>query len=218
MNISNLRKLILVSAICFILQRSPLRAQVQYQDTNDSGYMSTALGEDSTASGDWSLAIGLGTTAGGQYCTAFGLGTTATQEGTTAFGINTIASGCATTASGYGTTASGGYSSASGFYTKATAFESFVVGGNNLGTGSDGSASNSYMWVPTDPIFEVGNGTMAWTIRGWDSVTQGDAFVVYKNGNTKVSGTLIVSGTTTSTFSGPVNVAPGGDIPMFSGN
>ena len=50
-------------------------------------------------------------------------------------------------------------------------------------------------WVASDPLFEVGNGTYQ---------ARSDALVVYKNGN--------------AAFQGVVTVAPGGDIPMYTGN
>ena len=74
----------------------------------------------------------------------------------------------------------------------ATAMDSFVIGTSNVGGG------NSNKWIGTDPLFEIGNGGQG--NNPWRS----DALVVYKNGN--------------ATFQGTVNVAPGGDIPMFSGN
>jgi hypothetical protein len=57
-------------------------------------------------------------------------------------------------------------------------------------------------WVDTDPLFEVGNGV---------SGAPSDALVVYKNGNTVVSGTLAISGS-----SNAVLVNPAGDLSMGS--
>lgn len=193
----------LVLALCFFLQRSPLRAQVQYEGTTVVGSEASALGLVTTAFGNFSFATGWATNAYGQ--------------GSIALGGATSASGMYSTSSGYGSTASGNYSSASGLYTNTSSYASFVIGQNNLGTGSDGSASSTTSWVATDPLFEIGNGTITGAY-GWALGTPSDALVVYKNGNTTVGGTLSVSGTTASAFAGPVNVAPGGDIPMFTGD
>ena len=74
--------------------------------------------------------------------------------------------------------------------TEAFSYESVVMGQFNVGGGS-----YTIGWLATDPIFEIGNGT--------SSSALSDALVVYKNGS--------------ATFQGPVSVAAGGDIPMFTG-
>jgi len=56
-------------------------------------------------------------------------------------------------------------------------------------------------WCASDPLFEVGNGT--------SSSYPSDALVVYKNGNTTVSGTLTVTGS-----SNTILVNPAGDLSM----
>ena len=62
--------------------------------------------------------------------------------------------------------------------------------------------------MATDPLFEVGNGSGSRfdnpPIGNPDATGPSDALVVYKNGNAVLQGTL--------------QVAPGGDIPMYSGN
>jgi hypothetical protein len=140
-----------------------------------TGAYSFAEGETSST-GIASTSMGSNSSASGNYSTAMGQGSTATGSYSTAMG-------------GY-STADGSYSTASGFYTQAQALESFVVGSMNIGGG------NPTNWIPTDPLFEIGNGT--------SSTGQSDALVVYKNGN--------------AAFQGAVSVAPGGDIPMYTGN
>ena len=82
-------------------------------------------------------------------------------------------------------------------------FSSVAIGSYNVGGG------NPYSWVPTDSIFEIGNGVPI-APEGDDvdpyAATTGrsNALTVYKNGNMDVQGV--------------VTCAPGGDIPMFTGN
>ena len=187
-------------------------------DAANIGLYSTAFGFNTTASGAYSTAFGNGTSATGIGSTAFGVGATASQEGatasgygarapawaSTAFGISTWSDGVgslatgigasttgeASTASGYFTYSSGAFSSTFGLYTTAQAFNSFVIGAYNVGGGTSNSS------VATDPAFEIGNGT--------SSTDKSDAFVVYKNGNVIAQGSM--------------QVAPSGDIPMFTGN
>jgi hypothetical protein len=111
---------------------------------------------------------------------------TASGPDSFASGYDTTASGTDSMASGYGTTASGVDSTASGSDTTAAAQDSFVIGAYNGGLGITESGTT---WVATDPLFEIGNGA---------SGAPSDALVVYKNGNTVVSGALVVSGTTGS--------------------
>jgi hypothetical protein len=170
----------------------------------------SASGQRSTASGYGAWAYGNESTASGYDAYAHGIWSTASGAGSKAWGNDSTASGFYSTASGNYSTASGVYSTASGFYSTAAgdhssaqSYGEFVVGQYNVIEGSTNS------WVSTDDLFVVGSGT--------SSETRSDAIEVLKNGNTTVGGSLTVSGTTASTFAGPVTVAPGGDIPMFSG-
>lgn len=169
-------------------------------DTTASGYGSTASGLYSSASGEGSTAIGSGTATGfgstaiGVYnnavangATALGSTDTASGNYSTTLGTFNTASGYVATALGAGNVASGKFSLVSGLYTTASAYLSFVTGTYNVGGGTATS------WVATDPLFEIGNGT---------SSTHSDAFVVLKNGNATLKGTL--------------TVAPAGDIPMYA--
>src|SRR5690606_38958129 len=66
------------------------------------------------------------------------------------------------------TTASGAASTALGAGTKAEAYISTAMGSHNIGGG------NPTSWVATDPLFEIGNGTIS---------TSSNALTILKNGN-----------------------------------
>jgi hypothetical protein len=186
-------------------------------DTSNIGFESAAFGYDTVASGSYSEAFGAHNTASGSSAAVFGYGSSATSGGAMALGTNVTASGyysmaegIDTNASGHGsvalgllTTASAYGSTASGLCTTASSYLSFVIGGYNLGTNSSGGAANPSSWVSTDPLFEIGNGNGGTASNNYTPTTS-DALVVYKNGN--------------ATFQGVVTVAPGGDIPMYSGD
>jgi len=163
-----------------------------------SGLGSTAMGPYTSASGYYSTAIGIQATASGDYSMAIGFGATASGVGSTSIGKAANASGLASTAIGVCVNASGYNSIAMGVNTNAQAYASAAIGTYNVGGG------DTFEWVATDPLFEVGNG------RGYlDETDQwiqynSNAFTVYKNGNV--------------TAQGVITAAPGGDIPMFSGN
>ncbi len=157
-----------------------------------SGTASVALGETATATGNWSVAIGyhttssnnasfaagFTTTASGAASTALGVLTQATGHYSTALGRNTIASADNTTTFGYYTTASGYNATASGYYTSAeSAFET-VIGRFD----TDYTPASTSGWNATDRLFVIGNGTA--------SNARSDAFIVYKNGNATLKGTL----------------------------
>jgi len=207
-SVTGFKKWALILAVCFILQRSPLRAHVASAPgaaafgsatasgtaslaagdcSTASGFASAAFGAFNTASAYGSISTGLYCTASGYYAVAFGVGSFAPGGACAAFGWNSTASGYASTAFGseskaigFNCTASGSYTmatgndtTASGFYTVASAPYSFAIGAYNIGGGGP-SASGA------DPVFEIGNGT---------SIARSDALVVYRNGNTTISGT-----------------------------
>ena len=105
--------------------------------------------------GSFSVAMGINTKASGYASVALGQDSKATAIASTAFGESTTASGIISTAMGAGT--------------KAEALYSTAIGILNIGGGS------SDVWVPTDPIFEIGIGS--------DGVTRENALTVLKNGN-----------------------------------
>ncbi|MEO7101168.1 MAG: hypothetical protein ABI162_17580 [Luteolibacter sp.] len=171
-----------------------------------SGVASIAMGYQPVATGSYSTAIGFSTHASGYGSTAFGYGAIASGPNSTAMGVSTVASGdCSTAmggfsiASGEQATAMGCFSIASGLYstsmgicTSAESYGSLAVGSYNLGGGDPNT------WIPTDPLFEIGNANPEVT------EVRSNALTVYKNGNMDVQGV--------------VTSAPGGDIPMFTGN
>ncbi len=140
-------------------------------NTIASGAYSTALGQTTTASGNVSAAHGLLTTASGPYSSTFGYVTEASGYAATAFGDHTISSLYTATAFGDHTTASGAASTAFGANTMARSNLSVAMGAwNDTIAGSD-----PIVWIPTDPLLTIGNGTGAGARH--------NAFAIYKNGN-----------------------------------
>ena len=156
--------------------------------TTASGYASTAFGNSGVAAGGGSVVMGRSCTSSNYTSMAFGFYATSSGMAALATGGSTTASGSYAFAANSGSLASGSASTAFGNQTTAAALDSFALGTYNLGGGT------ATAWVGTDPLFEIGNGT---------SAIKSDALVVYKNGN--------------AAFQGVVTVAPGGDIPMYTG-
>ncbi len=150
-------------------------------DDKNVGQYSTALGVDTKASGQYSIALGLNptasapaasafgssTTASGNTSTAMGSSTTASGYISTAMGASTAASGYASTAMGSSTTASGDNSTTMGVATTAQPWASVAIGRHNT------LAGNARAWIPSDPVFIVGNGSTA--------TSRSDAFTVFKD-------------------------------------
>jgi hypothetical protein len=190
-NISAMKKFALILAILILFKVSSLRAQ----STSGSDNYDGALAVDAAGiGGNFSAA------ASGYGSVALGFDAVASGVGSISLGYVNTASGNYSTAFGWATVASGYYSTSSGYVTTASADYSFVVGVDNIGGGTPG------VRLPTDPIFEIGNGNDGDYVDGFGS----DAFVVYRNGNAALSGTLSISG------SNPVLVQPAGDISMGS--
>ncbi len=145
-------------------------------NTNAFGASSTSMGYNTTASGNYSIASGFASTASGSNSMATGTQTNASGVNSTTIGSNTTASGGASTAMGIYTTASGGASTAMGELTHSKAYASLAMGRYN----DTIVGSNPISWVTTDPLLILGNGTSL--------ATPSNALVVYKNGNTDVSG------------------------------
>jgi hypothetical protein len=115
---------------------------------------------------------------------AFRVGTVASPNwdadsiglGSFASGDETKATGYVSSATGGSTVASGNFSMAMGRYTVAKAYSSVAMGDYN----DFKASSNPTTWVATDPLLILGNGT--------SFAATSNALVVYKNGNTDISG------------------------------
>ncbi|MFL0353178.1 tail fiber domain-containing protein [Xanthomarina sp. GH4-25] len=101
------------------------------------------------------------------YSTAMGYSTEASEYASTAMGSRSKATEIYSTAMGYFTEASGIASTAMGSDTKASSYASTAIGKFNIGGGI------ADVWLPTDPLFEIGNG---------DFLTSSNALTVLKNG------------------------------------
>lgn len=162
------------------------------------GVKSTALGSGNAA-GERSIAIGYDSVALGYVAFASGYSTTAVRGCSTSMGYWTTASGNISTALGDQSLASGDRSTAMGYGTTASSYGSTAIGIYNIGGGTDDN------YIPADPLFEIGNGTPP-NYENEEPIPEvrSNALTVYKNGNMDVQGV--------------VTCAPGGDIPMFTGN
>jgi hypothetical protein len=134
-----------------------------------SGEYSTAMGYRTTASGILSTAMGSDTIASGYISTAIGNYVTASGPRSIAMGSDATASGDYSTAMGAYTIASGNISTAMGYFTTAQPYASLAIGRYNVVSG------DSANWVPTEPLFIIGNGT--------DESNRSNAMTVLKNGN-----------------------------------
>lgn len=137
--------------------------------TNAIGGYSTAMGSFTHAYGQYSTAIGLGSDAHGDYSIATGLITHAFGEASISMGRHTKANGDYSTSLGDSTFAFGRASVSMGYSTVVNSFASLSIGRYNMGGGND------TLWLDSDPLFEIGNGT------GPNS--KNNAMTVLKSGN-----------------------------------
>ncbi|MDD5198834.1 MAG: hypothetical protein PHC88_03445 [Terrimicrobiaceae bacterium] len=167
-------------------------------DAANIGPFSIAMGKDASANGTSSIAIGEGAYTQDQQAVAIGhytwayagsvaIGTGANTDDTNAVAIGPSSAYMGSSvAIGYGNWAwyngiaigsnnfANGYNAAAiGYSTRADAYSSFAVGCYNVGGG------DSWSWVATDPLFEIGNGTA--------DNARSSALVVYKNGAIKMA-------------------------------
>jgi hypothetical protein len=147
-----------------------------------SGYAATAMGDTTTASGDAAASMGLYTLASGYAATAMGNSTTASGQAATAMGSYAIASGEGATAMGYGTTAIGAAATAMGENTTARGFAATAMGSLNVVRMNEYPDSSQ----PTDDLLVVGNGDI--------DTAPSNAFVVHRNGNTRIAGGVHAKG------------------------
>ncbi|MEO5646546.1 MAG: tail fiber domain-containing protein [Candidatus Paceibacterota bacterium] len=160
--------------------------------TTASGVNSIVSGLSSTASGYVATASGYNTIASGSYAYAGGYTSTASGSVSLAFGDFSLASASSSIALGHGTTASGQYSTALGTLSTASGVSSMSFGDHTIAGSRNSTAIGSYnvntggnagSWVPTDSLFEIGNGDP--TVGG--TPTRSNAFTVLKNGNTGIN-------------------------------
>ncbi len=131
------------------------------------GNYSFATGRNTKASGDHSVAHGWASFATGDYAAAHGLQSKATGSGAFSTGQSTLAAGSNALATGFLSQANGQGTFAQGQWTKADAQYASVFGAFNVGGG------NPNAWIETDPIFEIGIGTL---------ITPANALTVLKDG------------------------------------
>jgi len=207
--------------------KAALRAGIMNLNETNIGTGSVALGSSTVASGQNSFATGWGSTASGAYAVAIGgtsygapYGNMASGEGSASVGgffnivsgpnsgtfggWNNIVTGINSFASGVVNYASANDSVVFGWVNRAESSNVFVIGRNNVGGFTNNNNGNpnddgDTQWIETDPLFEIGNGSGSGGESG-----RSNALTVYKNGS--------------AVFQGVVRVAPGGDIPMYSGN
>ncbi|PWK19675.1 tail fiber domain-containing protein [Xanthomarina spongicola] len=132
-----------------------------------SGIGSIAGGTGSIASGLSSIALGINSQATGDN--AIALGDSAEASGADAIALgNSNAVGNGSLSFGFLSSANGRFSTAIGSGLIVNAFNSMSIGQLNIGGG------NPESWIPTDPLFEIGNST--------DPSNRSNALTVLKNG------------------------------------
>lgn len=153
--------------LMWLPQKSAFRVgtvSIALWDAANIGLYSFASGFNSRAFGSGSTAMGNSTSANGEVSTALGFSTNATGFSSIAMGRSTIANGTASTAMGWETHASSHGSVVMGRYNK---FE---------------SSPDPLNWDYADPLLILGNGS------GPTGAERNNALVVYKDGNTDISG------------------------------
>jgi hypothetical protein len=163
-----------------------LNAMTVGSSTEANGDFSLAFGQSSIASqrsgiasgyqaisdGLSAISMGWETQALGHYSIAYGYQSKAAHDYAIAMGEKAQASGASSIGIGYNIKAKGSYSTAFGYYTTAKALGSFVIGQYNDTTGTE------YLWINTDPVFVIGNGTA--------DNARSNAFTVLRNGFTAI--------------------------------
>ncbi len=145
----------------------------QENDTPKGSFVSLPLFADrnNQANGTYSLAIGNGNRAenGG---VALGVYNDAMDTYSTAVGFGNQAVAPYSFAGGFANKTEGHYATAFGRYTSAASLTSFTIGSFNVSTGTPDD------WIPTDPLFQIGNGASRDETH--------DAFRVNKDGSTYI--------------------------------
>jgi hypothetical protein len=173
-------------------------------NTSASGASSFACGYATIASGGNSFSCGASTIASNLASFSSGILSKATGSFSFATGNNTLASGIGSSTYGLYTTAFGSYSSSFGNWTTAQSVCSFVIGQYNYNPGTYSSSS----WIPTDPVFVIGNGT---------STLPANALTVLKNGNVGISDNMSINPNNFKLIISPKNVGAGSGILVLTG-
>jgi hypothetical protein len=130
-----------------------------------TGYITKASGFSSTSTGHYTEASGYFSFAGGSESKSLGLYSIAIGNKNIALGSNSVAFGSSTKANA-------DHATAIGLSSVANAMNSFVIGRYN----DTIAGSNLNSWVPSDPLFLIGNGT--------SNTNRKNAMTMLKNGNT----------------------------------
>src|SRR5688572_11916328 len=143
-------------------------------DRNNIGVYSFAAGRDCKASGVYSIALGDEAIASGSWSTAIGPLSIANAHSAVAIGNSNLATQTWAVALGNETRSSAFHSFTAGFNTVAKSFNLFAIGQYN-----DTTASSTFSWIDTDPLFVIGNG-QANNFRS-------NALTILKNGKVGIS-------------------------------
>lgn len=141
---------------------------IAWDDAN-IGIASVAFGESCAATGNYAFSAGNYNIASGLKSTALGDQNQAQGNSSIALGSLTKSIGDYSFCGGKNSITNGAYSFSYGNGVTAQSYNSFVIGWASV----NGSVSST-TWVPTDPLFVIGNNTST------------NAFNVLKNGNTGI--------------------------------
>jgi hypothetical protein len=144
-------------------------------NTQAKGFSSTAFGELSKAFGNNSFAAGFANESYGQGAVAMGEQNSAAGSRSVAAGLGNSAMGGTSVALGNGNVVKGIDAMVIGFKNVNNSLASFVAGQYNDSI----STSNPTAWVPTDPLFVIGNGSSA--------TARSNAITVLKNSYTGIN-------------------------------
>jgi len=163
-----------------------------------TGEHAFATGINTIATAPRAIAMGFQNRASGANAMAIGSSNVASETNSFAFGVNNTASGSSSFAGGASNTASGSGAVVFGSTSNAIGLVSFAQG---IGLHTDAYLSVAFgrgnigggdplVWVPTDPLFEIGNGA---PVGSSDS----NALTIFKNGNIAMAdSTISADGTT----------------------
>lgn len=142
-------------------------------ESNALGMSAASIGLMNNSLGDFTLTVGNSNNAYGEASIALGSGNTVNGSSAMAVGTFNTANGFYSTAIGVNSFATGDFANTFGFSIKSNSFLQTTLGQYNDTT----FAVDPFSWVPTDPLFVIGNG---------DEVNLHNALTVLKNGNTGI--------------------------------